>query len=60
MNGGVRGAGSARPLYFFQSLVFCNHFEELEITLFEFELVINNAPLIYVYTNTIETCLTPN
>ena len=28
--------------------------------LFEFELIINNAPLIYVYPNTIETCLTPN
>ena len=28
--------------------------------LFEFELIINNAPLIYVYPNTIETCLTLN
>ena len=40
--------------------VFCNHFEELETMLFEFELIINNAPLIYAYANTIETCSTPN
>ena len=28
--------------------------------LLEVELIINNAPLIYVYPNTIGTCLTPN
>ena len=28
--------------------------------LMEVELIINNAPLIYVCANTIETCLTPN
>ena len=28
--------------------------------LFEVELIINNAPLIHVYPNTIETYLTPN
>ena len=28
--------------------------------LFEVELIIINAPLTYVYPNTIETCLTPN
>ena len=28
--------------------------------LFEVELIINNAPLTYIYPNTIETCLTPN
>ena len=39
---------------------FWNHFEELQAMLFEFELIINNAPLIYVYPNTIETCLTSN
>ena len=39
--------------------IFCNHFEELQ-TIFKVELIINNAPLIYVYPNTIETCLTPN
>ena len=40
--------------------IFCNHFEELQTVLFEVELIINNAPLTYVYPNTIETCLTPN
>ena len=39
---------------------FCNHFKELQTVLFEVELIINNAPLTYVYQNTIETCLTPN
>ena len=28
--------------------------------LFEVELIINNAPLTYVYPNAIKTCLTPN
>ena len=37
---------------------FCNPFEELQTVLFEVELIINNAPLPYVYPNTIETCLT--
>ena len=43
-------------------LIFCNHlfFKELQTILFEVELIINNALLIYVYPNTIETCLTPN
>ena len=27
---------------------------------FEAELIIDNAPLTYVYPNTFETCLTPN
>ena len=36
------------------------HFEELQTVSFEVELIINNAPLTYVYPNTIETCLTPN
>ena len=53
------GAGDAPP-YFLQSLAFCNHFEELQTKLSEVELIINNAPLIYVYPNTIKTCLTPN
>ena len=53
----VRGAP---PSYFLQSLAFCNHFEELQTMLFEVELIINNAPLTYVYPNTIETCLAPN
>ena len=41
-------------------MFFCHHFEELQTKLFEVELIINNAPLIYVYPNTIKTCLTPN
>ena len=41
-------------------LIFCNHFEELQTELFEVELIINNAPVTYVYSNTIGTCLTPN
>ena len=59
------GAGEAPPL-FLQSLVFfccfffCSHFEELQTVSFEVELIINNAPLTYIYPNTIETCLTPN
>ena len=52
--------GCAPPL-FLQSLVFSfNQFEELQIVLFEVELIINDAPLTYVYRNTIKTCLTPN
>ena len=35
-------------------------FEEIQTVLFEVELIINNAPLTYVYPNTIETCLIPN
>ena len=54
------GAPSPSPLYFLQSFVFCNHFEELETKLFEVEVIFNNAPLIYVYPNTVKTCLTPN
>ena len=46
--------------YFLQSLVFCNHIEELKTKSFEVELIVNNAPLIYVYPNTIKPCLTPN
>ena len=33
---------------------FCNNFEDPETVLFEVELIINNAPLTYVYPNTIE------
>ena len=50
----------ARPPYFWHSLIFCNHFEELRTVLFDVELIINNAPLTYVCPNTIKTCLTPN
>ena len=55
----LRGRGGASALPFLQSLVFCNHFAELEVVLFEVELTINNAPLTYVYSNTKEKCLSP-
>ena len=58
--GGGGGEGGAFPPYFLQSLILCNHFEELQTMLVEVELITNNAPLIYVYPNTIETCSTPN
>ena len=61
---GGEGAGGERahppPSYFLQSLVFCNHFEELKTMLTEVELIINNALSAYVYLNTIEKCLAPN
>ena len=62
IRGGFKGGehGRRAPPYFLQSLAFCNHFEELQTMLFQVELIINNAPLIYVYPNAIETCLTPN
>ena len=49
-----------RVPYSLRTLVFRNHFEELQTMLFEVELIINNGHLIYVYPDTIETCLTPN
>ena len=55
------GAGGPRSPYFLQStVIFCNHFKALQTVLSEVELIINNAPLTYVYTNTIEECLTLN
>ena len=57
---GEEGQEVCPPRYFLQSLVFWNHFEELQTKLFEVELIINNAPLIYVYPNTIKTFLAPN
>ena len=39
---------------------FFNHYGQLQTVLFKVELIINNAPLTYVYSDTIETCLTPN
>ena len=49
----LRGARVARALP-----TFCNHLEELQTVLSEVELNINNAPLTYVYPNTIEICNT--
>ena len=57
---GGRGKRPPPPPYFLHSLVFCNQFEELQTELPEVELTIKNAPLTYVYRNTIKTCLTPN
>ena len=57
---GVADGAPPPPPVFFAITCFFNHFEELQNMLFEVELIINNALLIYVYTNTIEICLTPN
>ena len=60
------GARRARsPLFFFfffflQSLLFCNHFEELQTLLIEVKLIINNGPLTQICQNTIKTCLPLN
>ena len=55
-----RGGGGSLPL-FSQSLgFFCDHFEELPIVFIEVKLIINNAPLTYLYPNTIKAYLTRN
>ena len=48
------------PLFFAITCFFSDHFEELQTVLIEVKLIINNAPLTYVYPNTIKTYLTPN
>ena len=53
------GEGEGCSPYFCNDF-FYNHFEELQTVLSEVELIINNAPLTYVYPNTIQICLTPN
>ena len=53
-------AGVVRLPFFCNHLFLCNHFEELQTVLTEVKLIINNAPLVYVYANTIETCLILN
>ena len=59
IRGGFRGGcGGRAPFLFLQSLVYCNFFEELQTVLIK--LIINNAPLTYVYPNTIKTYLAPN
>ena len=52
--------GSVHTPIFFESLVFFAVTLKNYKLLFEVELIINNAPLTYVYPNSIETCLTPN
>ena len=60
-SGGAWWWGNFPAPYFLEWIVFlCNYFEELQTVLFKVELIINNAPLTYVYPNTIETCLIPN
>ena len=61
-----RGRGRRRvtlpphpSLFFAITCIFCNHFGQLQTVLFEVKLIINNAPLTFVYSDTIETCLTP-
>ena len=49
------GRGRVIPV-FCNHLLFCNHIEELQTV----GLIINNAPLTYVYPNAIKMCLTPN
>ena len=46
--------------FFATTCFFCDHFEELQTVLIKVKLIINNAPLTYVYPNTIKTYLTPN
>ena len=48
-------AVGARIPYFLQSLVTLQSLWRTKTVLFEPELIINNAPLTYAYTNTIET-----
>ena len=57
LEGDTRGA---RPHFSCGYLFFCDHFEELQTVLIKVKLIINNAPLTYVYPNTIKTYLTPN
>ena len=47
-----------RHPFFCNHLSFCNYFEELQTALIEVKLITNNAPVTYVYPNTIKTCLT--
>ena len=55
------GARGARASPFFTiTCFFCDRFEELQTVFIEVKLIINNAPLTYVYPNTLKTYLTPN
>ena len=55
---GVQWAPS--PLFFRSHLFFYDPFEELQTGWTKVRLIINKAPLTYVYPNTIKTYLTPN
>ena len=54
------GGGGRMPPFFCNHVFLCNHFKELQTVLIEVKPIINNVPLIYVYPNTIETCLRLN
>ena len=57
---GGGGVGGGRRGFFAITCFFRDHFEELQTVSIEVKLIINNAPLTYVYPNTIKTHLTPN
>ena len=48
------------PPLFLAITFLCDHFEELQTVLNEVKLIIDNAPLTYVYPNTTKTYLTSN
>ena len=54
-----RAAGVRAPPFFYH-LFFYNHFEQQQTVLTEVKLIFNNAPLTYVYPDTIKTFLTSN
>ena len=55
----LRGGGKA-SLIFAITCFFTIVLKNYKIEFFKVELIINNAPLICVYPNTIKICLTPN
>ena len=53
--------GGVPPTFFLAiACLFWDHFEEVHTVFIEVKLIINNAPLTYVYLNTIKTHLSPN
>ena len=56
----MRARGARASPFFTITCFFCDRFEELQTVFIEVKLIINNAPLTYVYPNTIKTYLTPN
>ena len=49
--------GALSPLFVATTCFFGDHFEELQTAFIENKLIINKAPLTYVYLNTIKTYL---
>ena len=45
----------ARAPSLFAITCFCDHFEELQTLFIDIKLIIHNAPLTYIYPNTIRT-----